>query len=67
MDIRVYSPFTGVTNNQSESFNAVLKRLVQWREVPSDVIILSLYHLQCYYNNEIERGFAGNSYIIYEL
>jgi hypothetical protein len=55
----LYHPYTGVTNNQSESFNAVLKRLQRWREVPVDSIILSLYHLQAYYHNEIQRGFAG--------
>ena len=53
-------PFTGVTNNQSESFNATLKRIQRWREVPIDSIVLSLYHLQAYYYNEIMRGLAGN-------
>lgn len=57
--MNVYHPFTGVTNNQSESFNATLKRLQRWREVPVDSIVLSLYHLQAYYHNEIQRGFAG--------
>lgn len=55
----MYSPFSGVTTNQSESFNAVLKRLHSWREVPLDAIVLSLYHLQAFYLNEIQRGFAG--------
>ena len=44
--MNVYHPFTGVTNNQSESFNATLKRLQRWR-------------VQAYYHNEIQRGFAG--------
>ena len=48
-ELGVYSPFSGVTTNQSESFNAVLKRLQNWREVPLDAIVLSLYHLQVYY------------------
>ena len=43
----------GVTNNGSESINCVLKKLVQWREVPVDVLILALYHLQQYYNYNI--------------
>ena len=55
----MYSPFSGVTTNQSESFNAVLKRLHSWREVPLDAIVLSLYYLQSFYLNEIQRGFAG--------
>ena len=45
-DLNVYHPYSGVTNNQSESFNATLKRLQRWREVPIDTIVLSLYHLQ---------------------
>ena len=48
-----------MTINQSESFNAVLKRLHNWREVPLDTIVLSLHHLQSFYLNEIQRGFAG--------
>jgi hypothetical protein len=59
--LKIYQPFTGVTNNQSESFNAVLKRLQRWREAPVDSIILSLYYLQAFYHNEIQRGFAGLS------
>ena len=57
--MKVYHPFTGVTNNQSESFNATLKRLQRWREVPVDTIVLTLYHVQAYYFNEIQRGLAG--------
>ena len=48
-----------MTSNQSESFNAVLKRLHSWKQVPLDAIVLSLYHLQTFYLNEVERGFAG--------
>ena len=55
----MYDPFSGVTNNQSESFNATLKRLQKWHEVPIDTIILSLYHNQAFYYNEIQRGLAA--------
>lgn len=55
----MYNPYSGVTSNQSESFNALLKRLQSWREVPVDNIVLSLYYLQAYYSNEVQRGFAG--------
>ena len=55
----IYHPFTGVTNNQSDSFNATLKRLQGWREVPLDSIILTLYHIQGFFHNEIQRGFIG--------
>lgn len=48
-----------MTSNQAESFNALLKRLQSWREVPLDAIALSLYYLQAFYCNEIQRGFAG--------
>ena len=55
----VYNPYSGVTSNQAESFNALLKRLQNWREVPVDAIILSLYYLHAYYFNEIQRGLCG--------
>ena len=45
----VYNPFSGVTNNQAEGFNHVLKSLQEWKE-------LSLNYLQMYYSHEIERG-----------
>ena len=43
----------GLTNNASESFNAVLQ---QWKQVPADVIVTSLYHFCVYYRLEIERS-----------
>ena len=52
----VYSPFSGVTNNQAEGLNYVLKQLVEWREAPIDCMALALYNLQGYYNIEISRG-----------
>ena len=55
----VYSPFSGVVTNQSESFNMVLKSLQQWKEVPVDCIVLSFYLLQSFFMNEITRGLAG--------
>ena len=57
--LRIYHPFIGVTNKQSECFNATLKRLQGWREVPLDSIVLTLYHLQGFFHNEIQRGFIG--------
>lgn len=52
----VYNPYSGVTSSQAESFNALLQN---WREVPVDAIILSLYYLRAYYFNEIQRGLCG--------
>lgn len=39
----------GITNNASESMNVVLKRLKDWKQVPLDVITVSLYQLCIYY------------------
>ena len=55
----LYDPFSGITNNPSESINAVLKRMTGWQELPVDCMMLSLYHIQNYYNLEIQRGHAG--------
>ena len=57
----VYRPFSGVTTNQFKSFNATLKWLQKWCEVPVDTIciVLTLYHLQAYFCNEIQRRLAG--------
>lgn len=52
----IYNPFSGITNNQSESLNFVIKQLQDWRESPLDCMALSLYHLQRYYMVEICRG-----------
>ena len=46
----------GLTNNASESMNAVICRLQQWKQVPVDVIVTSLHHLCIYYRREIERS-----------
>ena len=50
-ELGVYSP-SDVTNNQSESFKSVLKRTQEWKEIPIDSAVLSLYHLQALYLNE---------------
>ena len=55
----IYSTFSGVTSNQSESFNAVLKDFEKWKEALVDSAVLSFYYLQVYYYNEIQRGFCG--------
>ncbi len=62
--LKIYHPFSGVTNNMSESFNATLKRLQGWREVPLDTIVLTLYHVQEFFHNEIQRGFIGKHIIL---
>ena len=52
----VQNPTNGITNNASESMNAVLHRLQQWKHVPLDVIVVSLYHLCTFYYREIQRS-----------
>ena len=55
----IYNPLSGITTNQSEGFNAVLKHYEQWREAPLDSMILGLYFLQKYCHNEVQRGYGG--------
>ena len=57
--LKVYDPFSGVTNNQSESLNYVIKHLQEWREAPIDCALLSFHSLQSYYMVEIIRGQWG--------
>ena len=55
-EMGVTDPENGLTNNPSESMNAVLRSLQQWKQVPLDVICVSLFHLSCYYQREITRA-----------
>ena len=41
----VYNPYSGITNNASESVNAKLKRLVDYKERQIDSIVLYLHYL----------------------
>ena len=52
-------PYSGITQNQSESMNKLLKSLNKWKEAPVDVVVLSFLQLQQYYIKEISRGRAG--------
>lgn len=56
---RIYKPRSGITINAAESFNAVLKRFLERNEVQAQVLILSIYQIDRYYNNEIARGLCG--------
>lgn len=55
----IYIPRSGITVNAAESFNAVLKRFLDRKEVQAQVLALSIYQIDTYYNNEITRGFCG--------
>ena len=54
----IYNPFSGITNNVSESINRVLKDLTCWKCQPVDCALLSLWYLQRYFQMEIYRGKA---------
>ena len=56
-ELGITNPENGVTNNAAESFNAVLHHLKQWKDVPLDIVCVSLFHLSSFYHLEIERGF----------
>ena len=55
----LYDPFSGITNNVSESRNDLIKDLLEWKEVSVDTLALCFYQLQNYFLTEIRRGFAG--------
>lgn len=57
--MRIYNPYSGITQNMSEGFNTVLRRLQEWKEAPLDMCILSMFYLQGYYLNEWKRGLCG--------
>ena len=54
-----FDKFSGVTTNQSEGFNWLMKDLTNWREGPIDCVVLAFRFLQQYYLCEIKRGLAG--------
>jgi hypothetical protein len=40
----LYDPYSGITNNLSESYNAVLKQENDWKELPVDMLVLGNRH-----------------------
>jgi len=46
----MFDPYSGKTNNLSESMNAVLKRENEWKELPVELLALGFYFLQHYEN-----------------
>ena len=57
--MNVYNELSGITTNQSEGFNTLLKHYGNWKEAPVDALILGLFKLQVFYYNEIQRGYGG--------
>ena len=50
---------SGITNNLSESYNAVLKQENEWKELPVDMLVLGFHFLQTFEHCEIMRGMAS--------
>ncbi|XP_065664458.1 uncharacterized protein LOC136086115 [Hydra vulgaris] len=48
-----------VTNNISESLNALIKRFQEWEEAPVDAMLIAMHRLQTFYLTEIKRSFSG--------
>jgi hypothetical protein len=48
-----------VTNNVSESLNAVIKKFQEWKEAPVDSMIIAMHRLQTFYLTEIKRSCSG--------
>jgi hypothetical protein len=42
----LYDPYSGITNNLSESYNAVMKQENDWKELPDDMLVLGFHFLQ---------------------
>ena len=55
----MYDPFSGITNNNSETLNSVLKRNCDWQELPVDTVVLGFHFLQNFDYYEILRGLSG--------
>ncbi|XP_065561449.1 uncharacterized protein LOC136027926 [Artemia franciscana] len=55
-----FNPVSWITNNTAESFNAVMKRVIQQhRDVPMDRCILGLLCLDDEYYTHVSRGYKG--------
>ena len=52
-------PYSGITNNLSESYNADLKQENEWKKLPVDMLVLGFHFLQTFEHFEIMRGMAG--------
>ena len=54
-----YDKVNGITTNQSEGFNFLLKDFQDWKEAPLDCILMAIKMLQGFYVEETRRGKAG--------
>ena len=58
-ELDMYKPYSGITNNCSESINAKLKRLTKWKEREVDNIVLFLYYIQSNDLADLVKSFCG--------
>ena len=58
-ELSIYIPYSGVTTNQSETMNRVNKDPQELKEALANALFLSLFRLQAYYYNEIQRVICG--------
>ena len=42
-EVHLYNPYSGITNNQSEGVNRVMKDFQSWKEAPLDTVMVMLY------------------------
>ena len=54
-----YDEVNGLTTNQSEGFNFLLKDFQNWKEVPIDCLLMSLKLIQGFHEEEYRRGKMG--------
>jgi hypothetical protein len=55
----LYDPYSGITNNLSESYNAVMKQENDWKELPDEMLVLGFHFLQNFDYFEVVRGLSG--------
>jgi hypothetical protein len=55
----LFNEYTGITTNQAEGMNNLIKALTDRKEWGLDMIFLSLYQLTIHYCNSIKRGMCN--------
>ena len=65
--LKIYDMYSGITTNAAESLNNVIKSVQKRKQLPVDMINLTLFFLQKYIYTEIQCGRAGfGNYILKE-
>jgi len=59
LETGLYKEGSGITINAAESLNAVLGRITQNTEMPTQTFIMCLYHLDIFFSTELLRGYCG--------